>query len=534
MKRKAGALLLIALLAACAQVREITGGDKDEDGPLLKSAQPPNYSTHFSGDRIVLHFNERVQVERVRERLLISPPLDEVPTVRIVRAYDVEIELNAPLRANTTYTFSMGEVVKDLTEGNFAAGMDYVLSTGDALDSLLLAGDVTHAFSGEAQKDVLVMLYPASDTADFKQSRPTYATRTNAEGHFLLQHLRGGSYRVRALRDQNANYRYDLPNEEIAFVEQAVDAKLIDSTYTPVVLRLFQETSPVQSVREAIVEADGAWRIVFSRPAESIALRDLERNGGTLAWEPEWSATRDTVLLWPSDTTALGDGRYVIDTEEGPLDTLRYRAIKKMPYYTGLITYMREEATGLEMHIEARRPIASFDRERFVLEQDSTAVPFALERDSVDRRHLVLRPELAPGANATLTILPKAVRDIYAGHNDTLRIAMGRAAEQRTGTLRVTVEMPAAPSGTLLLQLLDGQGHVVREAPVNAGTPVNWERITPGNHTLRMIDDANGNGRWDTGQWAVGLQPETVWHHREVLNVRAAWDLGIVWKVGAP
>ncbi len=534
MKGKAGALLLIALLAACAQVREITGGDKDEKGPLLKSAEPPNYSTRFTGDRIVLHFDERVQVERVRERLLISPPLDEIPTVRVVRANDVEIQLHAPLRANTTYTFSMGEVVKDLTEGNFAAGMDYVLSTGDALDSLQIAGMVTHAFKGEAQKDVLVMLYPANDTADFKQSRPTYATRTNAEGHFLLQHLREGSYRVRALRDQNANYRYDLPNEEIAFVERTVEAKLIDSSYKQIELRLFQETSPVQSVREAIVEADGAWRIVFSRPAERIVLRDLDRTGGSLAWEPEWSTTRDTVLLWPSDTTALGDGRYMIETEEGTLDTLRYRAIKKMPFYTGLVAHMQEEAAGLVVHIEAQRPIASFDPARFVLEQDSTTVPFLLERDTVDRRHLVLRPELAPGANATLMILPKAVRDIYSGSNDTLKVGIGRAAEQRTGTLRVTLEMPDAPAGTLLIQLLDGQGHVVREAPANTANTVKWERLTPGNHTLRMIEDASGNGRWDTGNWSTGLQPEMVWHHREVLNVRAAWDLGITWKVVRP
>ena len=147
---------------------------------------------------------------------------------------------------------------------------------------------------------------------------------------------------------------------------------------------------------------------------------------------------------------------------------------------------------------------------------------------------MILRPELAPGANATLMILPKAVRDIYSGYNDSLKVGIGRAAEQRTGTLRVTLEMPDAPAATLLIQLLDGQGNVVREAHANAANTVEWERITPGNHTLRMIEDANGNGRWDTGKWSTGLQPETVWHHREVLNVRAAWDLGVTWKVGTP
>ena len=74
----------------------------------------------------------------------------------------------------------------------------------------------------------------------------------------------------------------------------------------------------------------------------------------------------------------------------------------------------------------------------------------------------------------------------------------------------------------------------MREAPANTANTVKWERLTPGNHTLRMIEDASGNGRWDTGNWSTGLQPEMVWHHREVLNVRAAWDLGITWKVVRP
>lgn len=534
MRGRSGALLAVLLLAACAQVREITGGEKDEKGPLLKDAEPPNHSTRFNGDRILLHFNERVQVERVRDRLLVSPPLDVPPAVRVVRGTDVEILLKAPLRANTTYTFSMGEVVKDLTEGNFAAGMDYVAGTGDALDSLLVRGTVLSAFKGEPEKDVLVMLYPANDTSDFVHGRPAYATRTDAQGRFALQHLREGSYRVRALRDQNANYRYDLPNEWIAFAPEPVQASVMDSVLPSVPLRLFQEASPVQSVREAVVLADGAWRIVFARPAERAVLKDVARSGGSLAWEPEWSTTRDTVLLWPSDTTALGDGRYEVSTEAGVLDTLRYRAARKMPYYTGLTVSMREGTTGPVARIKAARPIASFDRDRFVLEQDSAAVPFVLERDSMDRRLLVLRPELASGASATLTLLPKAVRDSYAGHNDTLRTTIGRATEQRTGTLRVTFEMTGTVHGTLLLQLLDAQGLAVRETPAAIGDAVTWERITPGNHTLRMIEDANGNGRWDTGQWSTGLQPERVWHHREVLNVRAAWDLGILWKVEAP
>ncbi len=58
-----------------------------------------------------------------------------------------------------------------------------------------------------------------------------------------------------------------------------------------------------------------------------------------------------------------------------------------------------------------------------------------------------------------------------------------------------------------------------------------WERLTPGNHSLRMILDRNGNGRWDSGDLDVGVQPEVVIAHGETINVRAAWDLAIDLKL---
>ena len=522
--------LLVLLLGACAQMREITGGDKDEKGPQLIDAVPANGSTLFSSDNILLHFDERIQLERVRERLLISPPLDAMPEVHIARGSDVEIELKAPLRPNTTYTFSLGETVKDLTEGNYAAGMDYVISTGAALDSAAMIGDVRDAFTGEAKKDVLVMLHHDGDTSNFTNSRPVYATRTDKNGHFHLKHLSVGDYRITALRDQNANYEFDLPNEEVAFSSTPISATVVDTTTMPLQLALFQELGAVQRIRELLVEADGDARIVFARPAEHVALRDLERSGSSLKWTEEWSAARDTVVLWPSDTTALGDGRYEISTEAGIIDTVRYRRLKKMPFYTGVHAHMISDKDP-RIVITADRPIESVDAERMTLVADSTTIPFTLAQDTTNARRIEMRASLLPGQKAVLTLLPKALHDIYRGYNDTLRAPVGRSEEAKSGTLRVTIESAASPAGKLILHLLNKQGHVVRNLQVILGEPVVMEGLDPGEHTLRLIADANGNGRWDTGQWSAGVQPETVWHYVEPLNVRAAWDLGIVWKL---
>ncbi|MDQ3100045.1 MAG: Ig-like domain-containing protein, partial [Bacteroidota bacterium] len=65
--------IAVILTAGCAQVAEISGGDRDTEPPELIAAEPPSLTTNFTGDRIILVFNERIQLERVRERLLISP-----------------------------------------------------------------------------------------------------------------------------------------------------------------------------------------------------------------------------------------------------------------------------------------------------------------------------------------------------------------------------------------------------------------------------------------------------------------------------
>lgn len=533
MRRSGLVVAIIMLFVACAQVREITGGEKDSAGPALLSSDPPNYSTGFLGRRIELRFDERIRVERITDRLLVSPPLATPPAVRVAHGRDVIVELTSPLLANTTYTFGFGEVIKDLTEGNAASGVDLVVSTGDALDSLMIGGGVRHAFEGSPMKDVLVMLYDADDTAAFRSARPVYAARTDANGGFALRHLRSGDYRIAALRDQNANYRYDLPNEEIAFASDVVSPAVEhDSTRSLIVLSLFQEVGAAQRIREARVTVDGALRVLLEHAARTVALRDAERTGGTLQWTPEWNTTRDTLLLWPSDTVALSDGAFELTTDEGVLDTLRYRKRERTPFFTGLRTNQRDSEHGYQVLIEAARPIVSIDTSRFTLANDDGPVRYKLARDTTHQRRLVLTPELAPGSNAKLTILPKAVIDLFGGSNDTLRLSIGRAADRSTGTLRIGLSARSAPAGPFLLDLLDAQGRVVRRTRLaELGDPVKWERLAPGNHTLRLIADTNDSGAWDPGAWTERKQPEQVWHHGETINVRAAWDVVIDWKL---
>jgi hypothetical protein len=55
--------------------------------------------------------------------------------------------------------------------------------------------------------------------------------------------------------------------------------------------------------------------------------------------------------------------------------------------------------------------------------------------------------------------------------------------------------------------------------------------VKPGKYYLRYIDDANGNGQWDTGSYAENRQPETVYYYPKNFEITAwreweqQWDL---------
>lgn len=519
----------LALMGSCASVRQISGGEQDKTAPKLVSASPADRSTGFDAKAILLEFDERIQLERVRDRLLISPPLSEAPDVRLAGPRSVEIGLKAPLEPNTTYTFNLGESVKDLTEGNSAASLTYVVSTGPTLDSASVSGLVVNAFTGAMEKDMIVGLYAPNDTSAFRRGRPAYMTRSDAAGSFSIANLPHRTYSVLALRDKNANFKYDLPNEEIAILDSVLTLRPGDTTASPITLHAFLPVSAQQQVRSYSVLADGALELVLARSTDTVAVRDVVREGGSLEWSAEFAPTRDTVLLWPSDTTLLTQGGYEIRLNGTAIDTIRYRPTKRMPFHTGLVAKLIERPSGSSILIRTARPIASLDSARIMLQSDSLNLPFGTEQ--VDARTIEIPFRATPGAPIQLLVQPKAVRDIYGGTNDTLRTSFGTAAQSSTGALQVNLS-GLSKEKRYILHVLDGQQRVQLEGPVDTAHPsVGWKLLPPGMRTLRLVLDTNGNGRWDSGEWSTLKRPERTWYHSGPVNVRAAWDLKVDWEL---
>ena len=85
-----------------------------------------------------------------------------------------------------------------------------------------------------------------------------------------------------------------------------------------------------------------------------------------------------------------------------------------------------------------------------------------------------------------------------------------------------------------IVQMLNAQGKVVK-ATRSKGGQCAFYFISPGTYYLRLIVDENNNGKWDTGNFAEGVQPEKVFYYHHSLDLRALFEYSQDdWDITAP
>ena len=149
----------VLLLSACAQVVAPTGGDRDLTPPEVMSLVPENQSLNFNANSFTLEFDEYVVLRKLKEQLLVSPPL-KYSLESKTKGKNLIFTIKDTLKENTTYVFNFGNAIVDLNEGNPLSNFQYVFSTGPVIDSLSFSGKVVDAFDLTAEKDAVLLLYP--------------------------------------------------------------------------------------------------------------------------------------------------------------------------------------------------------------------------------------------------------------------------------------------------------------------------------------------------------------------------------------
>ena len=204
-------LLLISVLfiSRCARVGAPPGGPKDEDPPKVKKSTPENYSVNFDQKTIKVDFDEYVLLKELNQKLIVSPPLEDKPNVRL-KGKSMIIEIEEELHDNTTYTFNFNDAIVDNNESNPIVNYQFVFSTGQVLDSLKYGGGIIDAFNLQIPEEVYILMYDDLSDSVIYKSRPLYVSKADEKGNFLIQNLKADTFQIYALKDANMNVMYEL------------------------------------------------------------------------------------------------------------------------------------------------------------------------------------------------------------------------------------------------------------------------------------------------------------------------------------
>jgi uncharacterized protein (DUF2141 family) len=123
------------------------------------------------------------------------------------------------LKDSTTYSFFFGKSIKDNNAGNILPSFTFSFSTGSTIDSLRISGTVFDVLLQKPMEDNFVMLYANLNDSAPKKELPMFITKTAKDGTFDLRHIKKGSYRLYALKDENNDMKFNQSKESIAFYD---------------------------------------------------------------------------------------------------------------------------------------------------------------------------------------------------------------------------------------------------------------------------------------------------------------------------
>ena len=561
---------------------------------LITALSTPNFQTNFEIQDINLVFDEYIELRDVIKQVVVSPPLNYIPKVERTKGFKTarfQFNEEEVLKEGVTYAISYGKSIKDLTEGNEVENLQFLFSTGDYIDSLKMSGTILDVLTGEPVPDVLFMLYENFADTVVRTEKPYYFGKTDAEGKFTINYMKAGAFKGFALEDQDLNYLFNIPKERIGFT---LDSILItDSTETDITLQLFQEITTLEKPKmDASVY--GFVKMGFKRkPYDAVIDYDVigqelykETEGDTIRYwynlqdSVDWNFyfQRDTLIdtlkvkALNQITTPIALSRKRAAEEKIPINPFKPLPLtfnhpiknidtslvnfRALIVQTASIDSAANEAIDTIITAKEEKPVrviltdstaiikteedSQLPTDEVTTEKNDTSLTstqvgprlvVGYKIDSLIKRTVILSYDWQENTTYQVEILPGALIDWYEQPNkDTILLFYEVKAKSDFGTINLTAtEMDSTQ--TYWFQLLLGTNVVEEFLVANTKTyKQSFPALLPGQYELKVIEDLNGNGRWDPGNYDKKLQSEKI-STAAIEELRAGWDVEAEVKV---
>lgn len=582
-------IIAAAVMYSCANSGNPSGGPIDKTPPIFMRSNPTPNAVNVKDRKIEIFFDEIVTLKDPSTKIIVSPAQTEMPRMSAL-GRKVTVELVDSLLPNTTYTIDFSNSIQDNNEGNAIDNFAFAFSTGSVIDSMRVSGYVLDSRTLEPMQSVVVGLQSNLADSAFHKEKLQRVALTNDRGQFTIRNVSPGSYHIFALKDLDRDYKFGNPTEDIAFLDSIIvpsigsreaadtvynDLNEIDTimratrpAYFPndILLSMFNEDRKSQYLANNLRVDSTRISLTFAAASDTLpSLSIVGRNDVPDQWYTlERSQTNDTLTYWirpphlvSADTLMVATTYLRTDTASNlswGTDTLKFtfqrqKAKKKKKNEE---TDSLEQIRFMELHplangtqevyapllLQTGTPIERYSREAFHLQRklqnDTTFYPaeiksIALRDSTLNRRDLMLKVDWEPGAAYTLAVDSLAMTDIYGLQTKPLKVDFNVRKMEEYGN--IVFNIPAVRDSAIV-ELLDGTEKIVLRAPVK-NHRAELLNLLPGKYYARLFIDRNGNGKYDTGNYDMHLQPEETVYYPGAINLKKNWDVEQTWDIYA-
>jgi len=539
---------------------------------------------NYKKNRIDIIFDEIVQVQNTFDNIIISPPQKQAPTVKAI-GKKISVELQDTLKDETTYTIFFGDAIVDNNENNVLSGYSFSFSTGESIDTLKMSGTLIDAATLNPIAGVMVGIHSDLSDSAFTSKPFDRITKTDKNGNFSITNIRSGKYRIYALDDVGNNYRFDMPDEKIAFSDsifepsastnvvadtvyrdsvvrlstgKADTLRLVDTVirkfdvrYSPdsIVLIAFVEDYYNQYVVKSLRPDVRHFTVCFNAPNKELPRTEginFDIGKGVVV-EP--NSRGDTIDYWLKDTAL-----WAIDTLKLRLTYMKMDSTHNLVEQTDTISLRSQKRRAksdknstqefLTLISNAKGSINYFDTIEISIptpaEMDMVK-KISLQRrvdtiwqpqkstitaiDSVGRRYRVAAT-LQPSQTYRMVVDSAYFRDIYGNVNKNTTFDFTVKSKDVYASL--TLEMGVF-TGKEIIELIDKNERVIRSAIADK-QKVRFDNLDAGTYYARLFVDLNGNGKYDVGNFAEKRQAEPVYYYSKSFELRQMWDNEEYWN----
>jgi len=581
-------LALATFLIRCASTGRPNGGPEDETPPsIVHEKSDSNFQTNFIPEKIILTFDEWIELKNPNREILISPPFFKKPKVEHRgKKVTVTFPEEEPLRPDATYTINFGNSIVDFTEGNAVEGYKFLFATGDKIDSLSYEGKVIDAYGGDAVEGVLVLMHDMLEDSVMVKDKPFYYTRTDKEGLFKFENIKNDTFQIIVLDDKDLDYLLS-PSERIAFLDSLV--VLNDSTEMNKEFRL---SLPYQSpkITESNSKTPGRILAILDRDVSEVPYSFLYPSDFT----PIEEIVNDTIRFWfsePVDSVGIIFGIDTLDFNIKPFDSLFYNKKLRLSTHTAK---KKRLAPFEQLGLFFSAPLASIDTALIMLSDMPLPKPKVIAKDSsvvdsialfndslfinkitsdsisidslnntsiinelndtlgqglsidslstidttqvldtvafydfetmVDKRELKVNSKWKENHEYRLQILPGGLTDIYGRTNDTLDMKFETSASDEYGNILINLIVEDSLVDYIIHLRLKKK--IIEKKVVDplSKEKIEFKNLPVGEYNIHLIKDDDGNGKWTSGDFWEKRQPELLRKYT-LEELRQNWDL---------